>query len=339
MTDFFASDDELLSSFIDGDLTGDERTRLETRLTTDPALQSRLDQLRAAAELVSTPVDAITSEQGDSLIAAALAASATTPAVTDLAAARSSRLPRWGVRVASAAAGVLLLAIAVPALVDRGDSDDDSFAGAGESQLADDETSADAAGDDAADDDGGSLDSMATAEMDGDDGTPESGDEGGDDGSDDDGGDDSSVAAVPAQEEMLSFTTRYGIEPFAGGFNGYATADELREAILDRFDAVAASIIEGSDDHTIETQGDSANLEAERNARLLTLGIDDCAAEIEDLEASLAPIVALDHATATVDGAPVAILLYALADGRVFAQVVDPTDCTIIESVELNPAG
>lgn len=343
MTDFSASDDELLSSFIDGDLTADERARLEARLAAEPEMQARLAQLRGAAALTATPVPPLDTAHGDSLIAAAIAAGSTTPDVTDLAAARAARTRRWGVRIATAAAGVLLLAVALPNLVDRGDSDDD-FAGAGDAEataeIAAADSSRNGAADDGGDDGGGGSEFDAQTE-DGAAGADESelADAPEADGAGDGTTDDVGATMAPGTESLKSFAFRYGIEPFADGFTDYPTTDALRNEIVDRYDAVAASILGDGTETNEGSQDDAANLDDERRERLLTVGLGDCVAEIGDLEAALAPILAVDDATATVNGAPVAILLYALADGRVVAHVVDASDCTVIESVELNPAG
>ena len=45
-------DDELLSAYLDGELSAGERARLEARLATDPALRAELDALRRTAALV-----------------------------------------------------------------------------------------------------------------------------------------------------------------------------------------------------------------------------------------------------------------------------------------------
>lgn len=120
MNDMSPADDELLSSYLDGEATPDEVVRIEA----DPTLLARGEELRAARDLIATPVDPLADAEIDALIESALEASATTPIVTGIERARRRRSDRVRTMVA-VAAGVLLLAIAVPVLGSiGGDSDD-----------------------------------------------------------------------------------------------------------------------------------------------------------------------------------------------------------------------
>ena len=125
MSDQPLSDDELLSSHLDGEFSADELTHLEQRLATEPDLRARLAALEAAGTLVATAVTPLTSFDAGRLRAAAIAESGTAANVTDLAAAGARRRV-WPARVATAAAAVVALAIAVPALraIDSGDDAD-----------------------------------------------------------------------------------------------------------------------------------------------------------------------------------------------------------------------
>jgi hypothetical protein len=102
MNDF----DELASAYLDGEVTPDERARVEG----DPALRARVEDLRLARDaLASTPVDAPRAEARDAAIRAAVGAAN----VVDLTSVRTRRRLRL-VAVAAAAliaigaAGVLL---------------------------------------------------------------------------------------------------------------------------------------------------------------------------------------------------------------------------------------
>ena len=123
MNDMSPADDELLSSYLDGEATPEGIARIES----DPALSARVEELRAARDLIATPVTPLSPPDVDSLIGAALAASATSPVVTGIARARTRRSDRVRTMVA-VAAGVLLLAVAVPVLnsIGSGSSDDDT---------------------------------------------------------------------------------------------------------------------------------------------------------------------------------------------------------------------
>ena len=135
MSDFSPSDDELISSYLDGEATPDEVARVEA----DPALLARAQEFRAASELIATPVAVLAADDADRLIATALAQSVTTPTVTDLTIARQRR-QRFQRRLVSVAAGVVVVGLAVPALIAISNStnDDDSAAIFADADASDD---------------------------------------------------------------------------------------------------------------------------------------------------------------------------------------------------------
>ena len=129
MPDLTPSDDELLSSYLDDEVTADERAQVEARLTNDPAFAAQLEALRGASALAGTPVDGLSPGQGTDLIAAALAAAAASPTgdndtsdentgnannVRDFAAASAKRSDRWRGRAVAIAAAAAAVVIAVP---------------------------------------------------------------------------------------------------------------------------------------------------------------------------------------------------------------------------------
>ncbi len=109
MTDLFPPDDEMISSYLDGEATPGEVARIEA----DPELAARVSLLRAAARFSARPVHPLEAEVVDDLVAAALDAGGLPHNVTDLATARRRVVPR---ALLAAAAAVVLVALAVPAI-------------------------------------------------------------------------------------------------------------------------------------------------------------------------------------------------------------------------------
>ncbi len=132
--------DELVSRYLDAEVTADEAARVES----DPELLARADAMRSAIEAVAAPVDIPTIDLDQRRIIA-LDASSTSTGITDLSAARARRIERRNRFVAVAAAGVLL-AVTLTA-IQRADLDDDdqdnvateSTDSAGDSDAAADE--------------------------------------------------------------------------------------------------------------------------------------------------------------------------------------------------------
>lgn len=133
MTDSDAfHDDEVVSAYLDGEATPEERARVEN----DPRLQQRLAEFRQVATAVGTPHFFPEAPARDALLAQAVTQSTIAPTtreepgsgkgiapVIDLAARR-----RRTTIVLSAAAAVLVIAIAVPAALRTADSGQDDVA-------------------------------------------------------------------------------------------------------------------------------------------------------------------------------------------------------------------
>jgi hypothetical protein len=118
--------DELASAYVDGEVTAEERARVEA----DPGLLARAAELRAARDFVrDAPVEAPTASRRDAAIAAAAAE-------LNVVALRTGRARR-GLRVASIAAAVVVVLGALGLLLSSLSSSDESVkstaAGAGSS--------------------------------------------------------------------------------------------------------------------------------------------------------------------------------------------------------------
>jgi hypothetical protein len=110
--------DELVAAYLDGEATAEERARVQG----DPLLLARAEQLRAVSRLVAEPVVVPDTAVRDAHIAAALAASSTSPVVTAMP-PRRNRVDL--LRFASVAAAVLAILVAVPLLLSNTGGDDD----------------------------------------------------------------------------------------------------------------------------------------------------------------------------------------------------------------------
>jgi hypothetical protein len=110
--------DELVSRYLDAEVTADEAARVES----DPGLLARANAMRSAIEAVAAPVD-IPMIDLDQRRTIALDASSTSTRITDLSAARAHRIERRN-RFVAVAAAVVLLAVAFTA-IQRADLDDD----------------------------------------------------------------------------------------------------------------------------------------------------------------------------------------------------------------------
>ena len=112
MSDPTPSDDELISSYIDGEATLDEVARIQA----DPELRARIQEFEAAKDLLSSPVPPLPQSDVDRLIDNALWQSTTSDRITDLSAVRAMRTfsPQ---RLATIAATLVLLAGVVGALI------------------------------------------------------------------------------------------------------------------------------------------------------------------------------------------------------------------------------
>jgi len=110
MTDGPDFSDEAISRYLDGEATEAEIALIES----DPARLARVEQMRTAIDMVASPVPVPTTEL-DRIRAVALAESATSGQVTDLAAAAARRDQRR-TRFLAVAAAFVMLAIGVTAI-------------------------------------------------------------------------------------------------------------------------------------------------------------------------------------------------------------------------------
>lgn len=133
--------DELVSAYLDGEATADERALVEA----SPELMARVETLRSIAAMVAAPI-VVDPALRERHIEAALAASATSAKVTSLE-PRRRRLDRtWAL---SAAAVLLAVIIAIP-VFRSGDGDDDTAAVSTDDTAEDSALQATDAGDDSA---------------------------------------------------------------------------------------------------------------------------------------------------------------------------------------------
>ncbi|MEZ5246822.1 MAG: hypothetical protein R2707_17135 [Acidimicrobiales bacterium] len=330
------TDDELLSSHLDGELTIDEQARLDDRLAAEPALRARLAALHDARTLVGSAVSPLTAAEADGMIGAALAASATASNVTDLSAA-TSRRSIWPSRLAVAAAAVVALALAVPALraLDRGtDSDtaatvadaDDSFDG---DMEAGDGTAAD----------------MATEAFALDDSPAAAGDDATDD-ADAAGSDISEAAEVPPDDEAQRpfydaastalFVEVAGFDPLVDDLGEFLSTATLSSAVSEDWTAERSTA-----DPTTTTGPvlptdvggvvDPEAFLADAFGRFDGLATIPCAGIVDVIVDYFAgdTVLAADYASAIVAGAPTTVGVFLRADGSGELLVVDQATCTV----------
>ena len=312
MNDMSPADDELLSSYLDGEATSEEVARIET----DPTLLARVEELRAARDLVATPVTPLPSDEVDTMLAAALDASTTAPVVTGIERARRRRSDRVRTMVA-VAAGVLLIAIAVPVLGSLGsDSGDDDTATADMSEMdapGDDDAGDDTAGDDEAADDTFSLESAPAAAD-----------------SDDDRGDDTAAEDNMADDDPADDDDSDDPAPDDGGATSTTTVVtaglQTLDPVLD--DAELLRAVEGRlDAYANEVQSDAAAFE-ERDAAACTDDFDFLTASSE--------IVLVDSTVTSVGGAATAVVLgYQPADGKYVLYTTPVATCSPIAVLDL----
>lgn len=133
--------DELVSRYLDAEVTADEAARVES----DPELLARADAMRSAIEAVAAPVD-IPMIDLDQRRTIALDASSTSTGITDLSAARAHRIERRN-RFVAVAAAVVLLAVAFTAIqrADLDDDDQDNVATESTDSASDNDATADEA--------------------------------------------------------------------------------------------------------------------------------------------------------------------------------------------------
>ena len=133
--------DELVSRYLDAEVTADEAARVES----DPELLARADAMRSAIEAIAAPVD-IPMIDLDQRRTIALDASSTSTGVTDLSAARALRIERRN-RFVAVAAAVMLLAVAFMVIqrADLNDDDQDDVATESTDSAGDNDAAADEA--------------------------------------------------------------------------------------------------------------------------------------------------------------------------------------------------
>ena len=135
MSDSFPPDDELISAYLDGEVTETERAAIES----DEHSMALVARLRVVQEAVAAPVEPLDDTDRDRILAAALAASDTSATVTSMAVAKERKrrfgvvgLVEWGSRnrrpLVAVAAAVVAIALAVPLTrnLDLGGDADDS---------------------------------------------------------------------------------------------------------------------------------------------------------------------------------------------------------------------
>ena len=331
-------DDELLSSHLDGDLTADERVRLDERLDAEPALRDRLAALDAARDLTRTPVVALAPVDADRIIAAALDASGTAANVTDLGVGSTRRRP-WYPRLAAVAAVAVALALTVPALraID-GDADDMDAA------TSDVDTAAfDAAGEDAGTADGASAADTSAEMAPFADGTPGD-DAAAEDAAPDDtspvgavGGDEPDSTETTASlgpEELVLFARSAAFDPIDDDLGGFASSSALSRAIGDALDAARVAPPATTTAPSLPPDDDSAattDVLAAAAARFDGFAIPPCAGLVDVVIGAFAgePVVAADYAAATVEGTPVTVGVFQQADGRAALVVIDQATCAL----------
>lgn len=327
MSDLSHPDDELLSSALDGELTAAERADLDERLAAEPALRERHARMEAARELLATPVTPLSGTDTDRIISAALAASGTADNVTDLSAATARRRV-WPARLATAAAAVVALAIAVPALRAL-DSDDDTDAASDGAEAA---VTADTA------DDMALESSPADAAA-----PPVAGLEPDETAAADTGDVEMSTGGVLAYslDDLRLFRGDEGFDPLADDLGDFESTGELSQAVSQVWSdhqPPAATTTTAVPQDTVPADDGSATVErdellASARALLDPVVVDACGGfadlVIDYFAATGDEVMAADYALARSDGAPVAVGLFGLSDDQAVLLVVDLTTCTL----------
>lgn len=356
MSDLPLSDDELLSSHLDGELAVEDETRLAARLADDPGLRGRLDGLRTARDLSATAVPVLDAEARDSLVAAALAATARvdapTPPVVDLAAERQRR--RFtGDRLLRVAAVVVLFVLAVPVILSITGGDDDL------DTASFDDSSGDATADQESADDGGDVNELRSAELDESaaadadgmamDDTAGDMDAGDIDTGDMDTGDDAmdgegifgTVEAAPAAALDL-FVPAVGFDVLTDDLGEFDDLEELASRAGDDWDVHRSATPSTDDpddaedaDGGAEDDGgatvDRATVEGFAAARFDELGVVPCEGLVDLLLSRYggAAVIGADYATARLAGTSVIVGVIDTADTGAELVVIDQRTCAI----------
>lgn len=327
-------DDEMLSSFLDGELAAPDRTLLDARLAGEPALHARLEELRQASRLAAAPVDSLTGTERDRLIRNALAAAA--PSVPDLATARARRHQRRQ-RVFTAAAAAAVVMLAVPlfqAIRSNGDGSDEA------TTAADFETPAD----DTAGDESDGFDALDAAET-----MEDSGNDGESDDSAEMRAEEAEEPATEDFDEGANDSTEAGQAPATtavgtvfDGFEPDAGFDPLPDDLGPRSDLTAAldaargawagplgDPVDAAPDDTT----DESDTTARERATAFLDGFGGCGELVDVLagDGFDAPAIAVDYTSTVVDGQPFTIGLLLLADDSGVLIAIDTNTCIVLD--------
>jgi hypothetical protein len=226
MSDLSPIDDELISAYLDDEVTATERAGIEA----DAAAQARLAQLREVRDRVAAPVDPLSETDRERLLTRALAVSSTTPVVSSLRLARRPRAwTRKPLLAVAAAAAVVALAVPVWRSIDLGGDAGDDFAA---DDSAAEATTMSAAADEAGAD-GAARDGEADADVAPDAAVEMPAEE--------------EPAAEPAEESAAepaeepaddsagATSTDAGFEPLLPELGEFATVDQLVDRVLSDF--------------------------------------------------------------------------------------------------------
>ncbi len=145
MSDTEPTRDELVSAYVDDELTDADRARVEA----DPDLLEQVQRFRAVARAVSAPVPPPPADHRQQAVAAALAASATAGNVRSLDVARARRRSPRVVAIASVAAVIAIVLLVVPIVLSTRNGTEVDLAG--EDTAAVESTDLDVAADGGAD--------------------------------------------------------------------------------------------------------------------------------------------------------------------------------------------
>jgi len=333
MSDNSFSDDELLSSHLDGELTAEEETRLGARLEAETALRARLDTMRAASTLVAAPPEPLRAGDRDRLLAAALAASSTAENVSDLGAARERR-DKWRTRLITVAAGVAVLAITVPVLrsLDTGGNDAITAAVADTAPTAE-QPDEDAGGDATMipqGEAGAELESSAVTEA-----------------VDDLAAADNDIAPAEmsgaARSSLNALTgANPDFDPLPDDLGDFGSQSELVTALIAAAEDFAAPDEEPTDAPETEPgngNGEAAEPDASARAAEYLDRFGGCGSAIDALAGlveELPPVLAVDWSITRVDDISFTVGLFRLLDGQAVAVVIDQFGCTIGEPLFLS---
>lgn len=335
MPDLPISDDELLSSALDGELSASDQAALTERLAVEPALAERYALLSQAEALAATPVTPLSSTDRDRLIDAALAASATEGNITDLAAAgaRRSAWRRRGITIAAAAAALVLAVPAGIAINNASDDDydtalssaadtsadepaDDSDAGDGNDSAASEERAFDTAADQMPTDDAPaesdmspaydipatSVEEIAAAT----------------------GGDEDGFALDLDQNGLLQLSDFEGLDGLA---LGYSSSTELNSEVAFRWSGYVENAVENEPNDISEVPQGRLAVETALFAANLG-GCPDVLLSLDALDYE-GTVTGVSFADAILQGEAVTVVVVQVEDGTAWLVLIDQNSCEI----------